>query len=126
MKTTVQTKEAPQPMGSYSQAVKFKDFLFTCQLGLDTTGNLVASDVTAQTRQTLENIKVILKDAGMTMNDIVRTTVYLTDLAHFSVMNEIYGSYFNSPYPARACIQAVKFPKEAKIEIEAIAIAHDG
>ncbi len=126
MKTAIQIKTAPQPIGSYSQAVKFGDFLFTCQLGLDIIGSLAAPDTATQTRQTLENIKVILEDAGMTMNDVVKTTVYLADLADFSVVNEIYGKYFDPPYPARACIQAVKLPKEAKIEIEAIAIARSG
>jgi endoribonuclease L-PSP, putative len=125
MKIAIQTKAAPQPIGSYTQGVQFENSLFTCQLGLDTAGNLAAPDVAAQTRQTLENIKAILKTAGMTMNDIVKTTLYLSDLADFSVVNDIYSQYFDSPYPARACIQAVRLPKEAKIEIEAIAIVRN-
>jgi 2-iminobutanoate/2-iminopropanoate deaminase len=122
MKTMIQTKKAPQAIGPYSQAVKWGELLFISgQLGLDITGSLAATDITAQTHQALENIKLILEAAGLQMNDVLKTTIYLADLKDFNVVNQIYGEYFQAPFPARACFQVAGLPKNAMIEIEAIA-----
>ena len=122
MKTMIQTEKAPQAIGPYSQAIQSGNLLFISgQLGLDFTGNLIAEDVAAQTRQVLENIKLIIEAAGFKMDDIVKTTIYLNDLNDFTIVNNIYSEYFQPPYPARACIQVAKLPKDGKVEIEAIA-----
>lgn len=122
MKTVIQTEKAPPAIGPYSQAVQSGNLLFISgQLGLDFTGNLIAEDVAAQTRQVLENIKLIIEAAGFKMDDIVKTTVYLKDLNDFTIVNNIYGEYFQPPYPARACFQVAKLPKDGKVEIEAVA-----
>jgi 2-iminobutanoate/2-iminopropanoate deaminase len=122
MKTIVQTKLAPQAIGPYSQAIKLGNLLFVSgQLGLDFTGNFTAADISSQTHQALENIKVILEAAGLQMADVVKTTIYLVDLKDFATVNNIYGEYFQAPFPARACVQVAQLPKEALVEIEAIA-----
>lgn len=122
MKTAIQTEKAPQAIGPYSQAIQSGNLLFISgQLGLDSTGNLIAEDVAAQTRQALENIKLIIEAAGFKMDDIVKTTIYLRDLNDFTIVNNIYSEYFQPPYPARACVQVSKLPKDGKVEIEAIA-----
>jgi endoribonuclease L-PSP, putative len=122
MKAAVQTKSTSQAIGPYSQAVYWDEFLFISgQLGLDLTGNLMAADIASQTHQALENIKSILEAAGLKMDDVIKTTLYLSDLENFNIVNQIYGEYFKAPFPARACIQVAKLPKNAFIEIEAIA-----
>jgi 2-iminobutanoate/2-iminopropanoate deaminase len=122
MKTVVQTKNAPQAIGPYSQAIKLGTLLFVSgQLGLDITGNFTATDISSQTRQALENIKVILETAGLQITDVVKTTIFLTDLKAFATVNNIYGEYFQAPFPARSCVQVAKLPKDALIEIEVIA-----
>lgn len=122
MKTVIQTEKAPPAIGPYSQAVQSGNLLFISgQLGLDFTGNLIAEDVAAQTRQALENIKLIIEAAGLKMDDIVKTTIYLRDLNDFTIVNNIYSEYFQPPYPARVCVQVAKLPKDGKVEIEAVA-----
>lgn len=122
MKTVIQTKKAPQAVGPYSQAIQSENFIFISgQLGLDFTGNLIAGDVAAQTRQALDNIKLIIEAAGLKMADIIKTTIYLSDLNNFTIVNNIYSEYFHPPYPARACVQVARLPKDGKVEIEAIA-----
>ena len=122
MKTVIQTNNAPQAVGPYSQAIQWENLLFVSgQLGLDFTGNFIAEDVAAQTRQALDNIKLIVEAAGFKMDDIIKTTIYLRDLNDFTIVNKIYSEYFHPPYPARACIQAARLPKDGKVEIEAIA-----
>ena len=122
MKTAVHTEKAPPAIGPYSQAVQSENLLFISgQLGLDFTGNLIAEDVAAQTRQALENIKLIIETAGFKMDDIIKTTIYLRDLNDFTIVNNIYSEYFQPPYPARACVQVSKLPKDGKVEIEAVA-----
>ena len=122
MKNIIHTKSAPQAIGPYSQAVSFGDLLFISgQLGIDLTGNLVEANIHSQTRQSLENIQAILEAAGYGMDNVLKTTIFLTDLAHFTIVNQIYGEYFKAPFPARACVQVAKLPKDALVEIEAIA-----
>jgi 2-iminobutanoate/2-iminopropanoate deaminase len=85
-------------------------------------GSMAGDDIVSQTRQSLENVKAILEEAGGTMNDIIKTTVFLSDIANFGKMNEIYGEYFQEPYPSRSAFQVAALPKNALVEIEAIAV----
>lgn len=119
----VSTPDAPAAIGPYSQAVRAGEFLFVSgQIPLDpSTGAIVAGDVSDQTHQVLKNLAAILSAAGASFRQVVRTTVYLSDMADFTAMNEVYGSYFPSPAPARATIQAARLPRDAKVEIDLIA-----
>ena len=118
----VSTPDAPAAIGPYSQAVRAGDFLFVSgQIPLDpSTGAIVAGGVSEQTHQVLKNLAAILSAAGASFRQVVRTTVYLSDMADFTAMNEVYGSYFPSPAPARATIQAARLPRDAKVEIDLI------
>ncbi len=119
----IASSEAPAAIGPYSQAVKAGDTLFVSgQLPIDPkTGAFAGDDVAAQTRQSLANIRAILSQAGMTMRNVVKTTVFLADIADFGAMNEVYAEFFTEPYPARAAFQVAALPKAAKVEIECIA-----
>jgi 2-iminobutanoate/2-iminopropanoate deaminase len=120
----VSTSRAPAAIGPYSQAIKAGGFLFVSgQVALDpATGQLDEGDVSAQTRRVFGNLGAILEAAGASFNDVVKTTVYLKDMSDFGVMNEIYGTYFTAPYPARATIQAARLPKDVGVEIDLIAL----
>ncbi|GAA9042292.1 RidA family protein [Helicobacter pylori] len=124
MKEVIHSTLAPKAIGPYSQAIATNDLVFVSgQLGIDaSTGEFKGTDIHSQTTQSMENIKAILKEAGLGMDSVVKTTILLKSLDDFSVVNEIYGSYFKEPYPARATFQVAKLPKDALIEIEAIAI----
>ncbi len=123
MKTIIATEKAPKAVGPYSQAVQAGGFLFTAgQLGLDpATGSFAGEDVEAQTRQAMENLKAILAAAGCTFADVVKTTIYVADLAHFKTVNAIYGSYFADEPPARSTVQVAALPLGGLVEIEMIA-----
>ena len=122
---TIATVEAPTAVGPYSQAVAVGQFLFCSgQIPLKpATGELLQGDVTEQTTQVLENLGAVLRANGMTLADVVKTTVFLTDLGDFAAMNDVYASYFPSSQPARSTIQVAALPKAARVEIEAIAVA---
>lgn len=124
MKEVIHSTLAPKAIGPYSQAIATNDLVFVSgQLGIDvSTGEFKGTDIHAQTAQSMENIKAILKEAGLGMDSVVKTTILLKSLDDFAVVNEIYGSYFKEPYPARATFQVAKLPKDALVEIEAIAI----
>ncbi|WQR91463.1 RidA family protein [Helicobacter pylori] len=124
MKEVIHSTLAPKAIGPYSQAIVTNDLVFVSgQLGIDaSTGEFKGADIHSQTTQSMENIKAILKEAGLGMDSVVKTTILLKSLDDFSVVNEIYGSYFKEPYPARATFQVAKLPKDALVEIEAIAI----
>ncbi len=124
MKEVIHSTLAPKAIGPYSQAIATNDLVFVSgQLGIDaSTGEFKGADIHSQTTQSMENIKAILKEAGLGMNSVVKTTILLKSLDDFSVVNGIYGSYFKEPYPARATFQVAKLPKDALVEIEAIAI----
>ncbi|GAA7043000.1 RidA family protein [Helicobacter pylori] len=124
MKEVIHSTLAPKAIGPYSQAIATNDLVFVSgQLGIDaSTGEFKGADIHSQTTQSMENIKAILKEAGLGMDSVVKTTILLKSLDDFSVVNEIYGSYFKEPYPARATFQVTKLPKDALVEIEAIAI----
>ncbi|MGL2522954.1 RidA family protein [Helicobacter pylori] len=124
MKEVIHSTLAPKAIGPYSQAIATNDLVFVSgQLGIDvSTSEFKGADIHSQTTQSMENIKAILKEAGLGMDSVVKTTILLKSLDDFAVVNEIYGSYFTEPYPARATFQVAKLPKDALVEIEAIAI----
>ena len=119
----ISTRKAPAAIGPYSQAVRFQNLLFVSgQLPIvPETGEFNGTDITSQTRQSLENVKHILSEAGMELRNVVKTSVFLQDMDDFAAMNQVYAEYFTSDYPARAAIQVGRLPKDAKVEIEVIA-----
>jgi 2-iminobutanoate/2-iminopropanoate deaminase len=123
MRSAVTTGRAPSAIGPYSQAVRSGDFLFLSgQIPIDpATGQVVAGDITAQTRRVMDNLQAVLAAAGASLDAVVRTTIYLADLGDFATVNEVYGSYFSSPAPARSTVQVARLPRDARIEIDAIA-----
>jgi 2-iminobutanoate/2-iminopropanoate deaminase len=124
MKKVIQTNHAPAAVGPYSQAIRKGDLLFVSgQLGVDpATGNFVAGGVREQTGQVFKNIRAILSEAGYAMTDIVKTTVFLADMADFADMNEIYASQFEGDFPARSTVAVKTLPKDGRVEIEIIAV----
>jgi len=124
IKELIQTPHAPAPVGPYSQAVKATgSMLFISgQIALDTKGEIVGDTIEEQTHKVIDNIKSILLSQGLSLNNVVKTTVLMTDLGKFSKMNEIYDSYFNESKPARATYEVSRLPKDVIIEIEAIAV----
>lgn len=119
----VATDAAPKAIGPYSQAVWAGDYLFCAgQIPLDpATGNIVAGGIAEQTTRVLENIKGLLGSQGLDVSNVVKTTVFLSDMNHFAAMNEVYGRYFTRDLPARSTVQVSRLPKDALIEIEVIA-----
>ena len=119
----VSTDAAPAAIGPYSQAIRAGSLLFVSgQIPLDPkTGAMVDGDIAAQTHRVFANLKAILEAAGASLDHVVRTTVYLADMNDFAKVNEIYGTYFSSPAPARATVQAARLPKDARVEIDVIA-----
>ena len=119
----VATDNAPKAIGPYSQAVRAGNLLFVSgQVPIDpATGALIEGDIAAQTDRVMRNLAAILEAAGASMDHVVRCTVYLADMNDFAAMNEVYGGYFSQPAPARATIQAVRLPKDARVEIDVIA-----
>jgi 2-iminobutanoate/2-iminopropanoate deaminase len=124
MKNAVATTAAPQAIGPYSQAVSAGRWLFCSgQIGLDpVTGELVAGGVEAETTRVLENLRAVLAAAGVTPDGVVRTTIYLVDLADFGRVNELYARFFSPPFPARATVGVAALPRGARVEIDAIAL----
>lgn len=122
MKNQIVTHNAPAAIGPYSQAIHISNMIFVSgQLPIDPVSGIMASDVASQTRQSLQNIKAILTQANCSMDNVVKTTVFLSNMDDFSAMNNIYEQFFSSPYPARAAVEVVRLPKNALVEIEAIA-----
>jgi 2-iminobutanoate/2-iminopropanoate deaminase len=124
MKKVIQIPGAPAPIGPYSQAVLKSDTLYVSgQIPLDpATGNLVQDSIEEATHQVLKNIQSLLNEAGMTMENIVKCSIFLKDLNDFSKVNEIYGSYFRSSFPARETVQVARLPLDVDIEISCIAV----
>ncbi len=123
-KEIIETPHAPAPVGPYSQAVKASgSMLFISgQIPFDTKGNLIGDTVEEQTQKVIENIKAILASQGLSLNNVVKTTVLMTDLSKFGEMNETYNTYFHESKPARATFEVSRLPKDVQIEIEAIAV----
>ncbi|MCS7030459.1 MAG: RidA family protein [Gloeomargarita sp. SKYG116] len=121
----IQTAQAPLPVGPYQQAVLAQGtwVFLSGQIPLNTQGEIVGADITTQTRQVMENLGAVLQAAGCTWQHVVKTTVYLVDLADFAAMNQVYAEYFPAGYaPARACVQVARLPKDVRVEIDAIAV----
>jgi 2-iminobutanoate/2-iminopropanoate deaminase len=120
----LQTSAAPAAIGPYSQAIETQGWVFCSgQIGLDPkSGALVAGGIEAETRRALENLREVLAEAGLGFHDIVKTTIFLSDLGDFDVVNRIYGEHLSAPYPARSTVQAAALPRKARVEIEAIAM----
>ena len=125
MKETIQTDQAPQAIGPYSQALKANGLIFASgQIPTDPeTGQFVAGGIVEQTEQVLKNLSAVLEAAGSGLDQVVKTTVFLLDMQEFAQMNEVYGKFFSEQPPARATVQAARLPRDARVEIEAIALA---
>jgi 2-iminobutanoate/2-iminopropanoate deaminase len=122
-KQKIQTQNAPAAIGPYSQAIKAGDLLFVSgQIPLDAaTGELIRSGVADETKKVLDNLKAIIEAAGGGLGDVVKTTIFLKDMNNFGVVNEIYGTYFPQPFPARATVEVARLPRDVNVEIEAVA-----
>ena len=120
----INTMNAPAAIGPYSQAIEVNGFVYTSgQLPIDpATGEFAGSDIKSQAEQSLKNVKAILEEAGLTMKNVVKTTVFLDDMADFAAMNEVYSTYFSEPYPARSAVAVKTLPKGALVEIECVAV----
>ena len=127
MKKIISTTEAPAAIGPYSQAVRTGAMIFCAgQVPLDPkTGQIVSEDISEQTRRVLDNLTAVLKAEGLTMANVVKTTVFLTDFGDFPKMNEVYATYFTDQPPARSTVGVSTLPKNARVEIEAIAMADE-
>ncbi len=123
-KKVIQTQKAPKAIGPYSQAIQAGGFLFLSgQIPLDPgSGELVQGDIRQQTQRVLENLKGVLESQSLTMADVVKVTIFLKDMGNFSQVNDVYGSYFPASPPARSTVEVARLPREAGIEIEAVAI----
>ena len=123
MNDIVLTDKGPKPIGPYSQAVKSDGFLFASgQVALDPrTNEFIGGDIRQQTERAMENIKAVVEAAGSNLHHVVKTTVFLKDMNDFAAMNEVYGKYFGAAPPARSTVQVARLPKDALVEIEAIA-----
>jgi len=124
MRQLVTAPDAPKAMGAYSPAIKAGNLLFISgQIPVDpTTGNLIQGDIAAQADQVMQNLTALLRAAGASFTNVVRTTVYLADMNDFAGMNEVYSRYIVDPPPARATVQVARLPRDVKIEIDAIAV----
>lgn len=122
MKKTIATTNAPGAIGPYSQAIDCGDFLFASgQIPVDPTTGLIPEGITAQAHQSLANVKAILTAAGLTMDNVVKTTVFISDMSLFADLNAVYAEAFSEPYPARSCVAVKELPKQVLVEIEVIA-----
>lgn len=123
MKQVVKTGRAPEAIGPYSQAIKAGGFVFVSgQIAIDPeTGQFVSGGITEQTRQVMKNVSAILDAAGSDLQLVVKTSVFLADMEDFAAMNEVYGKFFSDEPPARATVQAGRLPRDARVEIEAVA-----
>jgi 2-iminobutanoate/2-iminopropanoate deaminase len=121
-KSIISTLNAPAAVGTYSQGVRWGDFyFFSGQIGIEPKSGLISPDFDAQLEQILQNIDALLESVDLSRNNIIKTTIFMTDLALFSKVNAAYENFFPKPFPARSCVEVSKLPKDAKIEIEVIA-----
>jgi 2-iminobutanoate/2-iminopropanoate deaminase len=125
LKEIIKTEHAPQAIGPYSQAIKANGLIFASgQIPIDPhTGQFVAGGIEEQTEQVFKNLAAVLEAAGSSLERIVKTTVFLADMQEFGAMNEVYGRFFSANPPARATVEAARLPRDARVEIEAIALA---
>lgn len=122
-KQVIKTDNAPEAIGPYSQGIIVGDFVYTSgQIPINPKTGIMETDIKLATKQSMENIKAILEEVGTSLENVIKTTIFLKDLNDFNVVNEVYATYFNENNPARSCVEVAKLPKDAVIEIEAIAI----
>ena len=123
MKIIINTKNAPEPIGPYSQAIKVDNTLYVSgQIAIEPTWDkLITSSIEEETRQVMDNIGAILKAAGLNFSNVIKCSIFVKDLNDFTKVNEIYGSYFKSHYPARECVEVSRLPKDMNVEISCIA-----
>ena len=123
MNQPVSSPDAPKAIGPYSPAVRAGQLLFVSgQIPIDpATGQMIDGDIAAQTRRALDSVGALLRAAGLSFGNVVRTTIFLADMNDFSAVNQVYGTYFVEPYPARATVQVARLPKDARVEIDVIA-----
>jgi 2-iminobutanoate/2-iminopropanoate deaminase len=124
MREAIATDRAPQAIGPYSQAVRAGNLIYCSgQIPIDpATGSIIDGDISAQTRQVLTNLSQVLQAAGASLDHVVKTTVYLADMGDFAAMNAVYATFFTSPAPARSTVQAARLPRDARVEIDVIAV----
>lgn len=123
MKKVIQTVQAPEPVGPYSQALEFEGTLYCSgQIPIvPETGDILKGSITEQIKQVMKNVGAVLKEAGYSFSDVVKTTIFLTDLNDFQRVNEVYATYFHPPFPTRSCVQVAALPKEVDVEVEVLA-----
>ena len=121
----IETQNAPAPIGPYSQAIRFENLIWVsgCIALQPETGAMIQENIEAETTQVMHNLKAILEAGGSSMSKILKTTIFLTDMNQFSIVNEIYGKFLQSPYPARETVEVSALPKGAKVEISCMAMA---
>src|SRR5579859_1599967 len=126
-RTQISTRHAPAAIGPYSQAIRCGQFIYTSgQIALDpASGELVGDEVQAQTHRVLQNMQAVLSQAGTSLTNVVKTTVFLTRMSNFQAMNAIYASYFSEPAPARSTVAVAELPRQALVEIECVALIED-
>jgi 2-iminobutanoate/2-iminopropanoate deaminase len=124
MKTIINTGKAPAPIGPYSQAVLAGNTLYVSgQIAIDPgTGNLIPGDIRTETRQVMDNLRNILSEAGMDFSNVIKASIFITDMNNFASVNEVYGSFFSSDFPARETVQVSRLPKDVNVEISVIAV----
>lgn len=123
-KSAIATTKAPGAIGPYSQGITIGELVYTSgQLPINVETGVMPETIEEQTRQSLENVKAILEESGSSMDKVIKTTVFLSDMNDFAKMNEVYSSFFAKPYPARSAVEVARLPKDAKVEIEVIALA---
>lgn len=122
-KKAIKTDKSPAAIGPYSQGINIENLIFTSgQIPFDKRGELVSENIKEQTERVLENIKNILNEEGLKMDDIIKCTIFLDDIDDFDEVNEVYKTFFQEPYPARSCVEVARLPRNVKLEIEAIAL----
>ncbi|PTI08238.1 reactive intermediate/imine deaminase [Staphylococcus xylosus] len=118
----INTEKAPEALGPYSHATEINGLVFTSgQIPLNLNGEIVSEDVKEQTTQVLENLKVVLDQAGSDLDSVIKATIFIADMNEFQNINEVYGKYFNEHQPARSCVEVARLTKDVKVEIELIA-----
>lgn len=119
---TINTNKVPEALGPYSHATQINGLVFTSgQIPLNLDGEIVSDDVKEQTKQVLENLKVVLDEAGSDIDSVIKATIFIADMNEFQNINEVYGKYFDNHQPARSCVEVARLPKDVKVEIEVIA-----
>ena len=121
MRHTIYSKEAPEPIGPYTQAVQYGNTIFLSgQIGIDRTGEFVSEDVVEQTKQAMKNIGFVIEEAGLSYDNIIKTSIFLKDMNDFPKVNDAYASYFQDQFPARETVEVSRLPKDAKVEISVV------